>query len=217
MRVDGLDVDFGVEGVLVDENRASTEVGRVEPICQNIMVNTFNCSLQCDDVPLACDLLFENIFLSTSRSWILVVDAESFLHRRTTGHGVVEAVLLSRCIVSPCGCLAKFCDGLLNIDHMSFKRNIGVCLYPRSVLVLAGRHRILTARQFFFIRKWQLQAFRKRTELLWWVVLHLGLGEASVPFPEGCSTLVPKGAPRLEHQAVPLVSVLKMLPQVVYV
>ena len=112
MKVNRLDFDIRVEGVFVEEHRASSVVGQLEPICQNIMVNLFNCFLQCDDVPLACDL---------------------FLNRGTIRHVVVEAVLLRTCIVSPCGCLAKFCDGLLNIDLMSFQGNIRVCLYPRSV------------------------------------------------------------------------------------
>ena len=120
MIVNRLDFNIWVEGVFVEEHRASSVVGHVEPICQNIMVNIFNCFLQCDDVPLACDLFLNSTFFSTSRSWIPVVDAESLLHRRTTRHVVVEAVHLRRCIVSPCGYLAKFCDDLLNIDHMSF-------------------------------------------------------------------------------------------------
>ena len=73
MKVNKLDFDVRVEGVFVEEHRASSVVGHVEPMCQNIMVNIFNCFLQCDD----CDLFLKSTFFSTSRSWIPVVDAES--------------------------------------------------------------------------------------------------------------------------------------------
>ena len=59
-----------------------------------------------------------------------------------------------------------FYDGLLNINHIPFKGNIGVCLYPRSVMVLAGGDHVLIARQDFSSGKRQLQAFRKWNELL---------------------------------------------------
>ena len=120
MKVKRLDFDLGIEGVLVEKHSASSVVGNVEPICQNIMIDILKCFLQCDDVPLACDLFLKSTFFSTSWSWIPFVDAESLLHRRTIRHVVVEAVLLRRCIVSPCGCLSKLCDGLFNIDHTSF-------------------------------------------------------------------------------------------------
>ena len=64
--VNGFDVDIGVQGVLVEENRASSVMGHVEPTNKNVMVDMFRCFLQSDDVPPACDLLLEGIFLSTS-------------------------------------------------------------------------------------------------------------------------------------------------------
>ena len=45
MKVNGLDVNIGVELDLVEENRASSVVGHVEPICQNIMIDILNCFL----------------------------------------------------------------------------------------------------------------------------------------------------------------------------
>ena len=42
MKVDGLDVDVGVEGVLVDENRATCEVGHVEPTSKNVMIDIYS-------------------------------------------------------------------------------------------------------------------------------------------------------------------------------
>ena len=97
MEVYRLDFDIRVEDVRVEENHASHVLGHVEPTSKNVMVNIFNCFLQRDDVPLACDLFLKSTFFSTSRSWIPVVDAESFLHRRTIRHFVVEVILLRCC------------------------------------------------------------------------------------------------------------------------
>ena len=137
MKVNGLDVNIGVEGVLVVENRASSVMSHVEPICKNVMIDILNRVLQGDDVPLACDLFLKSIFLPTQGSWIPVVDAESLLHRRTIRHILVEALRLRRYIMSPFRCLAKFCDGFLNIDHVSYKGSIRVCFHPRSGSVCA--------------------------------------------------------------------------------
>ena len=80
MKVNGFDVDV-VVGVLVEENRASSVIGHVEPTSENVMVDILRCFLQSDDVPPACDLLFESIFFSASGTWIPVVDTQTFLHR----------------------------------------------------------------------------------------------------------------------------------------
>ena len=45
MKANRLDFDITVEGVFVEEHRASSAVGHVEPICQNIMVDILNCFL----------------------------------------------------------------------------------------------------------------------------------------------------------------------------
>ena len=66
MTVNGFDVDIGVEGVLVEENRASSVMGHVEPYSKNVMVDILRCFLQSDDVPPTCDLLFDGIFFSAS-------------------------------------------------------------------------------------------------------------------------------------------------------
>ena len=73
MEVNRLDFDIRVESVFVVENRASSVVGHVESIREKLMVNIINSFLQCDDVPLPCDLLLKSTFFSTSRSWIPVV------------------------------------------------------------------------------------------------------------------------------------------------
>ena len=66
MKVDGLDVDIGVEGILVEENCVSSVMGHVEPTSKNVMVDIFRCLLQGNDVPPACKLLLESIFFSAT-------------------------------------------------------------------------------------------------------------------------------------------------------
>ena len=39
MKVTGFDVDIGEEGVLVEENRASSVMGHVEPTSEDVMVD----------------------------------------------------------------------------------------------------------------------------------------------------------------------------------
>ena len=81
MKVDGFDVDVGVECVLVEENRATCVMGHVEPTSKNVMVDILRCYLQGNDVPPACSLLFEGIFFSTSGPWVPVVRCQPLLHR----------------------------------------------------------------------------------------------------------------------------------------
>ena len=99
MKVDRFDIDGGIEGVHIEENRAACIMGHVEPTCKN--VNILGCLLQGDDMPPACNLLFEGIFFSASGSWIRVVDAEPLLHKRTIGYVFAEAACLRRCSRSP--------------------------------------------------------------------------------------------------------------------
>ena len=80
MEVDGLDIDVGVEGVLVEKNRASSVKGHVEPICKEAMIDIINRFLHGKDMPLACNLFFDGIFFSASEPRVPVVDAESLLH-----------------------------------------------------------------------------------------------------------------------------------------
>ena len=47
MKVNGFDVDIGVEGVLVEENRASSVMGHVEPISKNVMIDILRCYATC--------------------------------------------------------------------------------------------------------------------------------------------------------------------------
>ena len=73
MKVDGFDIDVGVEVVLIEENRAACTVGHVERTCKNVMIDTFGRFLH------PCNLFFEGIFFSASGPRVPVVDAESLL------------------------------------------------------------------------------------------------------------------------------------------
>ena len=94
MKVNGFDVNIGVGGVLVEENRAPSEMGHVEPTSKNVVVDILRCFLQSDDVPHACDLLLEGIFFSASGSRVPIVDTQTLLHRRTIGYTFIEAFCL---------------------------------------------------------------------------------------------------------------------------
>ena len=69
-----------VEGVLVEENRATCVMSHAEPTSNYVMIDIFGCFLWRDDTPLACDLLFEGIFFSASAPRVPVVDTEPLLH-----------------------------------------------------------------------------------------------------------------------------------------
>ena len=45
MKVSGLDVNIGVEGVLVEENRAACVMGHVETTCNNVIIDILRCFL----------------------------------------------------------------------------------------------------------------------------------------------------------------------------
>ena len=49
MKVDGFDIDVGVESVLVEENRATCVMGHVEAIREKLVVNIFGRLLQGND------------------------------------------------------------------------------------------------------------------------------------------------------------------------
>ena len=81
MKVDGLDVNVGVEGVLVEENCATFVMGHVEPTSKNVIVDILRCLLQGNDVPPACNQLFQGIFFSASGSRVPVLDTRRLLHK----------------------------------------------------------------------------------------------------------------------------------------
>ena len=135
VEVDGCDLDIGKESVLVEENRASSVVGHVEPVREKLVVNILNCFLQRDDVPFLGNLLLDGSFPSTSGSWIPVVDAESFLCSREVGHAVVEVIFLRRDVMFSSGCFAELCTCFSNVNNVAFQDSFIVCLHPRSEAV----------------------------------------------------------------------------------
>ena len=81
MKVDGLDIDVGIKGVLVEQNRASCVVGHVEPTCKNVMIDIIRSLLHGNDMPFHRNLFFEGVFFSASGPRVPVVDAEPLLHK----------------------------------------------------------------------------------------------------------------------------------------
>ena len=55
MKVDGLDIDVGVESVLVEEARATCAMGHVDAIREKLVVNIGHL-LQVNDMPISCHL-----------------------------------------------------------------------------------------------------------------------------------------------------------------
>ena len=74
MKVDGLDIDVGVEFVLVQEDCTTCVMGHSEAIREKLVVNVVR------RLPPSCNLFLKGIFFSSSGSRVPVVDAESPLH-----------------------------------------------------------------------------------------------------------------------------------------
>ena len=51
MKVDRFDIDVGVEGVLIEEDRAACIVGHVKSFLKNIVINKVRRFLQGNDMP----------------------------------------------------------------------------------------------------------------------------------------------------------------------
>ena len=94
MKVNGLDIDVKVEGVFVEKHRAASVVGRMEPVGEEFMIFIINRLLQGDNVPLACDLLLNCAFFTTSRSCIPIVDAQSLLNVGARRHVGIKEIFL---------------------------------------------------------------------------------------------------------------------------
>ena len=132
MKADGLDIDVGVEGVLVEEGCTTCVMGHVEAIREKLVVNVVRRFLQGNDMPPSCNLLFEGIFFSPTGSRVPIVDAKSPLHNRTGRKVFTVTVLVGRGSMFPFGCLAKFCCSLLNIHHMLNQDFVLAHFDPRS-------------------------------------------------------------------------------------
>ena len=104
-----------------------------------------------------------------------------------------------------------FCDGLLNIDHMPFQGNVGVCLFPRYWIKKPHPHSPTgslhwdTAAPDVMDKDW---AATSCTYVLVKAIVS--------PFsPRRMQYPGAQGAPIWAHQATPWVSVLKVRPKVV--
>ena len=62
MKVDGLDINDGVKGVLVEENCTTCVMGHVEAIREKLVVDVVGCLLQGNDMPPSRNLFLEGIF-----------------------------------------------------------------------------------------------------------------------------------------------------------
>ena len=102
MKVDGLDIDVGVEGVLVEEDCTTCVMGHMEAIREKLVVNVVRRFLQSNDMPHSCNLFFDP-----------VVAAESPLHNRTGRKAFTGTVHVRRGSVFSLRCLAKLCCSLL--------------------------------------------------------------------------------------------------------
>ena len=97
MKVDGLDIDVGVEGVLFQEDCTTCVVGHVEAIREKLVVNVVRRLFQGNEMPLSYNLFFKGIFFSPSGSRVPVVDAESPLDNRTGRKALTGTVLVRSC------------------------------------------------------------------------------------------------------------------------
>ena len=84
------------EGVLVEQDSASSIVSHVETTRQELMLEVLNSFLLCDDVPFSRNMLFDSSFFSMSRSRVPIVYAEPSLFCQSVGHLVVKSILLRR-------------------------------------------------------------------------------------------------------------------------
>ena len=73
MQVDGAGLDLGVESVLVEEDCAPTIMVKMKSLRNIAVVDVISRLLKGNDVPLAC------VCVSSPRSWVPIVDTETFL------------------------------------------------------------------------------------------------------------------------------------------
>ena len=81
MKVDGLDIDVGIEGALVEENRAACKVGHMKSVMKKIVFDIVRSFLQGDEVPFSRNLFLDSTFPTSSGPRVPVVNAEPLLHR----------------------------------------------------------------------------------------------------------------------------------------
>ena len=91
VEVDRFDADVRVEGVLVEENRTTSEVSHIKAFMKDSVVDVVRSFLQGDEVPLSRNLFFDSIFCVSSRSRIPVVNTKPPLLRRLRIEELVDS------------------------------------------------------------------------------------------------------------------------------
>ena len=74
MKVDRFDIDVGIEGVLIEENRAACMVGHMEPFLKNVMIDIVRCFLQGINLLFPRNLLLQCVFPPTSGPRVVMAD-----------------------------------------------------------------------------------------------------------------------------------------------
>ena len=99
MKGDGLDINVDVKNVLVEENRATCAMGRVETIREKLVVNEIGRLLQGSAMPPSWSVFLKGIFFSPSGSCVPIVGADSPLHNRTGSKVLSGTVPVRTCSV----------------------------------------------------------------------------------------------------------------------
>ena len=93
VEVNGLDFDLRVKVVLVEQDSIASVVGNAKVIRETLVLEVLNRFVEGNDVPFACNVLFNGTFSASSRSRVPAQDAEACLLEKTVWHAVVEAIL----------------------------------------------------------------------------------------------------------------------------
>ena len=91
VKVNGADLDVRAEGVLVEQNCASSAMRHMAMIPQ-VVLEVLDCLLQSDDVPCLRDVFFDGTFFASSRSRIPSHNVEARLFTQAIRHVVVKAI-----------------------------------------------------------------------------------------------------------------------------
>ena len=134
------------EGVLIEQDGASSIVCHVEAIRQELMLEVHNTFLWCDDVPFFRNMLVDGSFFSTSRFRVPIVFAEPSLFCQWVGHLVVKSIFLRRRIMSSGWCLAENGIETSRIDNVTPENGLRVRLHPDRKTIPYGQDIFFIAR-----------------------------------------------------------------------
>ena len=140
MKVDRLDIDLGVEGVLDEENRAARIVGHVESFLKKVVINKVRRFSQGNNVPFPRNLFFKCVFPPTSGPKVPVVDAEASSAQEIEKKNCVDAICLRRGRLSSVRSVTEICHNFVNINHMFGQYLVTALLAPHSKLIRLHIH-----------------------------------------------------------------------------